>query len=73
MEDVSYQGGALTVRGGRAAIAHVGAALEQAGWVPPDLSVQMPSLEDALVDLLERAGPAPALNVPEPELIGALR
>ncbi|MGO9658131.1 MAG: ABC transporter ATP-binding protein [Acidimicrobiales bacterium] len=73
VEDVSYQGGALTVRGGRAAIAHVGAALEQAGWVPPDLSVQMPSLEDALVDLLERAGPAPALNVPEPELIGALR
>ena len=23
-------------------------------WVPPDLSVQVPSLEDALVDLLER-------------------
>jgi hypothetical protein len=44
----------VTLRGERAAIAHVCAALVSADWVPPDLSVQVPSLEDALVDLLER-------------------
>ena len=43
----------MTLRGERAAIAHVCAALVSADWVPPDLSVQVPSLEDALVDLLE--------------------
>jgi len=74
VDDVSYQAGALTIRGGRAAIAHVGAALVSAGWVPPDLSVQMPSLEDALVGLLERAGTGPARDTTtEHELIGAFR
>jgi ABC-2 type transport system ATP-binding protein len=73
VDDVSYQGGILAVKGGRAAIAHVGAALAHVSWVPPDLSVQMPSLEDALVDLLERAGPGPALDLAEPDLIGAVR
>ncbi len=63
----------MAIRGGRAAIAHVGAALAHVSWVPPDLSVQMPSLEDALVDLLERAGPGPALDLAEPDLIGAVR
>jgi hypothetical protein len=46
----------VTIRSERAAIAHVCAALVSAGRVPPDLSVQVPSLEDALVDLLERPG-----------------
>jgi len=51
--EVSWNGGGVTLRGERAAIAHVCAALVSADWVPPDLSVQVPSLEDALVDLLE--------------------
>ena len=73
VDHVSYQAGALTIRGGRAAIAHVGAALVHVGWVPPDLSVQMPSLEDALVGLLERADPGQPRDTAEPELIGAVR
>ena len=73
VEDVSYQAGQVAICGDRAAIAHVGAALVRADCVPPDLSVQMPSLEDALVDLLERAGPGPARDTAEPELIGAVR
>ena len=73
VDDVSYQAGALTIKGGRAAIAHVGAALVGAGWDPPDLSVQMPSLEDALVGLLERVGAGPAHDTAEHELIGAFR
>jgi ABC-2 type transport system ATP-binding protein len=73
VDDVSYREGAVTIRGGRAAIAHVGAALLFAGWSPPDLSVEMPSLEDALVDLLEQAGHCPTGDTIEPELIGAVR
>ena len=53
--EVYWEGGRVTLRGERAAIAHVCAALVSADWVPPDLSVQVPSLEDALVDLLERS------------------
>lgn len=56
VHEVSSEGGRVHVRGDRRAIAHVGAALVDAGWVPSDLSVKVPSLEDALVDLLERAG-----------------
>jgi len=52
------------------------AALVSADWVPPDLSVQVPSLEDALVDLLERtsADDTPATDdVVHLETIGANR
>jgi hypothetical protein len=66
----------VTVRGERAAIAHVCAALVSADWVPPDLFVQVPSLEDALVDLLERtrADDVPATDdVANIETIGANR
>jgi ABC-2 type transport system ATP-binding protein len=51
---VEQRSGQVTIRGDRVAIAHVGAALVSSGWVPPDLSVRVPSLEDALVRLLER-------------------
>jgi ABC-2 type transport system ATP-binding protein len=44
--------GKVTVSGNRAAIAHVGAELVGAGWVPPDLAARVPSLEDALLGLL---------------------
>jgi ABC-2 type transport system ATP-binding protein len=74
---VRMQAGQATVTGHRAAIAEVGALLVQAGPVPADLSVRVPRLEDALVDLLEAAADAgdsePRAHRPEPELIGATR
>jgi ABC-2 type transport system ATP-binding protein len=64
--------GKVTVSGNRAAIAHVGAELVGAGWVPPDLAARVPSLEDALLGLLE--GDRDQLpEVVEAELIGATR
>jgi len=55
VDELRMSGDEVTIHGNRAAIAYVGAALVQAGWVPPDLWVSVPSLEDALIDLLERA------------------
>ena len=51
---VTRQGDRITVTGVPAAIAHVGAALAGSGHLPADLSVRMPTLEDALLDLLDR-------------------
>jgi len=78
VREVSSHGGRMNVRGDRRSIAHVGAALVEIGWVPPDLSVKVPSLDDALVDLLERASPnevaaGVAENTVQPEPIGANR
>jgi ABC-2 type transport system ATP-binding protein len=42
----------VTVEGDRAAIAHVGAVLVQHGTVPSDLNVHVPSLDDAMLQLL---------------------
>jgi ABC-2 type transport system ATP-binding protein len=70
---VEERSGKVTVTGDRSAIAHVGAALVQGGWVPPDLSVRVPSLEDALVGLLERAEWNAAHEVADLEPIGATR
>jgi ABC-2 type transport system ATP-binding protein len=74
---VRMQAGKATVTGHRPAIAEVGALLMRAGPVPADLSVRVPRLEDALVDLLETAaGPGYSEsrpNGPERELIGAAR
>jgi ABC-2 type transport system ATP-binding protein len=74
---VRMQAGKAILTGQRAAIAEVGALLLQAGPVPADLSVRVPRLEDALVDLLEAAaGPGysePQPRGPERELIGATR
>jgi ABC-2 type transport system ATP-binding protein len=50
--EVERAGARVAVRGTRAVIAHVGAALVQCGRVPADLSVHVPSLEDALLGLL---------------------
>lgn len=55
---VQSSGRRVEVQGERPAIAYVGAALAQAGWVPPDLNVRVPSLEDALINLLEDGCPA---------------
>ncbi len=52
---VDTVGERVTIHGDRTAIAWVGAALTGSGWVPPDLWAHVPSLEDALLSLLEQA------------------
>jgi hypothetical protein len=49
---VVRDGARITVRGHRRMIAYVGAALVRWELVPDDLSVYQPSLEDALLGLL---------------------
>ena len=75
--EVLQRAGQVRIRGDRAAIAHVGAALVRAGRVPRDLSVQIPSLEDALLGLLDRADSAESAESPESAMprvqAGALR
>ena len=51
---VSRQASRVVVTGVPAAIAYVGAALASSGHVAADLSVRMPTLEDALLGLLDR-------------------
>jgi ABC-2 type transport system ATP-binding protein len=63
---VDRQGARYTVRGDRRIIAHVGATLVRWDSVPWDLNVQVPTLEDAMLNLLA-AEPRPA------ELAGAAR
>ncbi|UNX53493.1 ABC transporter ATP-binding protein [Georgenia sp. TF02-10] len=67
VRSVTRAAGTVTVRGGRAIIAHVGGWLAaRPGPVPPDLDVDLPDLEAALLTLLTRpdeatgaaAGPA---------------
>jgi hypothetical protein len=53
VDSVAVRAGKATVTGTREAIAQVGALLVASGAVPADLSVRIPRLEDALVDLLE--------------------
>jgi ABC-2 type transport system ATP-binding protein len=66
--DVSYAGGRVTVHGTRAVIARVGAELVRRDRIPPDLAVEIPDLESALLGLLADE-PAPA----RAELEGASR
>lgn len=54
--EVSSANRQVVVHGDRTSIAHVGAALVANGSVPPDLTVDMPDLEDVLVRLLESPG-----------------
>jgi ABC-2 type transport system ATP-binding protein len=58
----------ITVEGNRATIAHVGAVLVRYGRVPTDLSVHVPSLDDAMLSLLN-GRPADT----EEELVGGRR
>jgi ABC-2 type transport system ATP-binding protein len=71
VSDVSVDASRVTVLGDRRCIAHVGAALVSAGTVPADLTVNVPNLEDALVDLLERTDATALAPAAEPTLIGA--
>ena len=63
---VDRLGPRVTVRGDRRIIAHVGAALVRWDSVPWDLNVQVPTLEDAMLDLL-------AAESRPVELAGAVR
>jgi ABC-2 type transport system ATP-binding protein len=68
---VECENAKVTVTGGRGAIAHVGAALVAGHWAPPDLSVRIPTLEQALIDLIEQDTAEPPSPAPTPQLTGA--
>ncbi len=51
VESVSRDGGRVEVRGSRAVLAHVAAALVAHGIAPPDLRVEQPTLEDVFLAL----------------------
>jgi len=74
VRDVKRSGARISVAGTRATIAHVGAVLVRHGSVPADLDVQVPSLDDAMLTLLN-GGPAKAGTAPRTgeELIGGRR
>lgn len=65
VQEVAYDAGRMVVRGDRTSIAHVGAALVRRGVIPPDLSVKVSDLEDALLGLLDQPDGEPARD---PEL-----
>ena len=74
VQEVSQLGSRITVRGHRRIIAYVGATLVRWEPVPADLSVHVPSLEDALIGLLnggQGADAAPPAG--DGELIGGRR
>jgi ABC-2 type transport system ATP-binding protein len=57
--EMQRAGADITVHGDRRIIAHVGASLVRHGMVPDNLGVRVPSLEDAVLTLME-PGPADA-------------
>jgi ABC-2 type transport system ATP-binding protein len=65
---VRQAGGRITIRGHRRIVAYVGAVLVRWEPVPADLSIYLPSLEDALIGLLE-GDPVPVSK----ELVGGRR
>ena len=73
VHEVERAGAEVTVSGSRLIIAHVGAALVRRDTVPVDLSVHIPSLEDALLRLLNEQPPAGTPAVAEMDLTGGRR
>jgi ABC-2 type transport system ATP-binding protein len=77
VRDVKRSAGRITVEGSRATIAHVGAVLVRHGPVPADLDVQVPSLDDAMLTLLNgapvKAGLTPVTDVTDKRLVGGRR
>lgn len=51
---VATDGDRVTVRGDRGVIARAGAWLVERNWIPDDLRADVPTLESALISLLER-------------------
>ncbi len=61
---VAHRDGQVSVRGTRAVIAHVGAWLVASGRpIPPDLRVDIPDLEAALLSLLAQPAVQPRTGV----------
>ena len=74
VQEVEQAGTRITVRGHRRIIAYVGAVLVCWEPVPADLDVHVPSLEDALLGLLDGEHGAAAKVMPDDkELIGGRR
>ena len=73
VQEVERAGARVTVHGSRPIIAHVGAVLVRWDTVPGDLSVHVPTLEDALLGLLNERPPAATPEVAELDLTGARR
>jgi ABC-2 type transport system ATP-binding protein len=70
---VRRDGARFTVHGSRATIAHAGAVLVRHGRVPDDLSVQVPSLDDAMLTLLGAPAGPDQVTTGTGELAGARR
>jgi ABC-2 type transport system ATP-binding protein len=70
---IGRQAATVTISGDRSIAAHVGAALVRTGWIPPDLSVQTPNLEDVLIRLLDDVDVERPHELPELQLRGALQ
>ena len=65
VHDVIRDGDQVTVRGERQIIAQVGAWLVQRGPIPPDLRVEVPDLESALLELLDTPDTPNTSNTPD--------
>jgi hypothetical protein len=70
VREVELAGARVTVHGARPVIAHVAAVLVRWGPVPADLSVHVPSLEDALLGLLDERSAMGAPAVTDMNLVG---
>jgi ABC-2 type transport system ATP-binding protein len=70
---VDISAGQVSVHGDRASIAHVCAWLVARGPVPPDLRVEVPDLETALLALLDAGSDVPVAVDSTHDLIGASR
>ncbi|MBI5289425.1 MAG: ABC transporter ATP-binding protein [Chloroflexi bacterium] len=57
VDSFESEGDHVLVRGTNAVLAHVGAALVARGITPPDLRVDLPTLEDVYMSLVEANGP----------------
>jgi ABC-2 type transport system ATP-binding protein len=73
VHEVERAGTRVTVHGARPVIAHVGAVLVRWGTVPADLSVHVPSLEDALLGLLDERPATGPPAVADMNLVGGRR
>ena len=71
VEEVTYLADRVTILGVRKSIAYVGSVLVQGRSIPDDLSVEVPTLEDALPGLLDHAHVPPTVVAVPRTLIGA--
>ena len=70
VRDLQRAGARITVTGDRRIIAYVGGPLLRHGWVPPDLDVHVPGLDDAMLSLLDYEPAAAGTTPRTAELTG---